>query len=155
MCSRDEWCSHVNGSLCSPHVTACHWTRCLATSSLFHINCLKGQSSLIISLCRGLARPPPPFAFTLKILSCLNRICTQIKTHSTSFFSCYIFIINILNLQCLPCSLESSVRLFFFPLRTQLQFYFSFKVNSKKQVYTFHKQGFMKPPLVFTEKIQQ
>lgn len=41
------------------------WTW-LARNSLFHINCLRGQTSLIISLQKGLSLPPTSSAFTLK-----------------------------------------------------------------------------------------
>lgn len=45
------------------------WTW-LARNSLFCINCLRGQTSLIISLRKGLSLPPTSFTFILKIFLC-------------------------------------------------------------------------------------
>lgn len=47
------------------------WTW-LARNSLFCINCLRGQTSLIISLRKGLSLPPTSFTFILKIFLCFR-----------------------------------------------------------------------------------
>ena len=64
------------------------WTW-LARNSLFHINCLRGQTSLIISLQRGLSLPPTSSAFTLKGFSLpfsLRSLSSSFSV-SLSFFS--------------------------------------------------------------------
>lgn len=64
------------------------WTW-LARNSLFHINCLRGQTSLIISLQKGLSLPPTSSAFTLKGFSLpfpLHSLSSSFSI-SLSFFS--------------------------------------------------------------------